>query len=401
MQHTLVAVFDNRSDAQQALEDLVSSGFTRQNARLSEGDTAGQTSVTGDSATSATSATTTADDHSIMGNIRNFFSDVFGADRDEHSRVYSEAINRGHYVLTLTADSEPEVERAADIVERYGPVDIDEKAQEWGSSYTSPDMLSSTTAPRMGAQSQGQSAAYSQQSGGLNQGSLQGGQSDLQSATVQGSQLQGSQQRAATAGDTTAIPVIQEELKVGKRAVERGGVRVYQHVVETPVNESIGLREEHVNVERHAVDRPVTSADINAFQETTIELRETAEEAVVEKSARVVEEVIVGKEVSQRTEQISDTVRRTEVDVQQLTPEDDTYYRSHWNSNYASTGGTYDDYAPAYSYGSTMARSDSYRGRQWDDVETNLRTDWETRNPGSTWDKFKSAVRHGWDRMTS
>lgn len=378
MQHTLVAVFDNRSDAQQALEELVTAGFARQSVRLSEGDTSGQDSLA-DSTRSST-----ADDGSIGSSIRNFFSDIFGTERDEHARVYSEAVNRGHYVLTLTADSEPEVERGADIVERYGPIDIDEKAQEWGSSFTSPDVLRSSSAPQM------QSQSVSQQSGST--GSLQGGQ-----AGVQGSQLQGSQQRA----DTTAIPVYQEELKVGKRTVERGGVRVYQHVVETPVNESIGLREEHVNVERRPVDRPVNPADINAFQESTIELRETAEEAVVEKSARVVEEVIVGKEVTQRQENITDSVRHTEVEIEQLTPEDDNYFRSHWTSNFASAGGTYNDYAPAYSYGSNMARSDLYRGRQWDDVETNLRTDWETRNPGSTWENIKAAVRHGWNRITS
>ncbi len=389
MQHTLVAVFDNRSDAQQALEDLVASGFTRQSARLSEGDTSGQDSLSGSSA-----STTTADDGSFISGIRNFFTDIFGSDRDEHARIYSEAVNRGHYVLTLVAESEPEVERAADIVERYGPIDIDEKSQEWGSSFTSPDMLRSSSAPQM------QSQSFSQQSG--SGASVQGGQVDLQGSQTQGSQLQGSpvqgsQQRA----DTTAIPVYQEELKVGKRTVERGGVRVYQHVVETPVNESIGLREEHVNVERRPVDRPVNPSDINAFQESTIELRETAEEAVVEKSARVVEEVIVGKEVTQRQENITDTVRHTEVDIEQLTPDEDTYYRSHWSSNLASAGGTYDEFAPAYSYGNTMARSDLYRGRQWDDVETNLRTDWETRNPGSTWERMKAAVRHGWERMTS
>jgi uncharacterized protein (TIGR02271 family) len=234
--------------------------------------------------------------------------------------------------------------------------------------------------------------------------SLQGAQSGdtLQgmsgSDSLQGSQYQDSQQRAA---DTQAIPVIQEELKVGKREVQRGGVRIYQRVVETPVNETVGLREEHVNVERHAVDRPVSAADVNAFQETTIELRESAEEAVVEKTARVVEEVVVGKEVTQRQENISDTVRRTEVEVEQLTPQDDAYFRGHYTSNYASAGGTYDQYAPAYSYGSSMARSDQYRGRPWNDVEGSLRTDWESRNPGSTWDNFKAAVRHGWERITS
>lgn len=387
MQHTLVAVFDNRSDAQKALEDLVASGFSRQQAQLSEGDPAGSSLQS--SGTTASTAGTSTSDGSIGSSIKNFFNDIFGSDRTEDAQMYSEAVTRGHYVLTLDADSEPEVERAADIVERYGPVDIDEHAASWNQGAMAGGM-------GMGSTGMQQSASMSQQSQ-LQQG-MQSTQGAMQGSQLQGGQMQGSQQRA---DDTTAIPIIQEELKVGKREVQRGGVRIYQRVVETPVNETVGLREEHVNVERHAVDRPVSPADVNAFQETTIELRETAEEAVVQKSARVVEEVVVGKEVTQRQENISDTVRRTEVEVEQLTPDQDTYFRGHWTSNFADQGGSYDDYAPAYSYGSSMARSEMYRGRPWDEVEPNLRNDWESRYPQSTWEKMKAAVRHGWERITS
>jgi uncharacterized protein (TIGR02271 family) len=196
---------------------------------------------------------------------------------------------------------------------------------------------------------------------------------------------------------------VEEQLKIGKREVERGGVRVYSHIVETPVNESIELREEHVDVQRRAVDQPISAADTTAFREQSIEMRETAEEAVVQKTARVVEEVAISKEVSERQEQIHDTVRHTEVNVERLDgTDDDTYYRNHFQSNYGSAGGAYDDYAPAYSYGSQMRGDTRYSGRQWDSVESDLRTDWETRNAGtgSTWEKMKAAVRHGWDRMT-
>lgn len=410
MQHTLVAVFDNRSDAQQALEELVSSGFSRQSARLSEDDSS---SLTGSSLnytdTSATPGSTIntninatsnqhANDGSIGSSIKNFFSDIFGSDRDDDARLYSNAVNQGHFVLTLTADSEPEVERAADIVERYGPIDIDEHSDKWGGA-TSGALLSGAGSM---SQSQSVSQQYAQDST-LDSGSQMRAE-NLSRDTLgsSSSSLTGSQQRAEVASqDTTAIPVIQEQLAVGKRTVQRGGVRVYSRLIETPVNESVNLREEHVNVERHAVDRPVGSADLDAFKEGTIELRETAEEAVVQKTARVVEEVVVGKTASQRQENITDTVRRTEVEIEQLTPEDDTYYRSHWTSNFGTGGDRYEDYEPAYRYGSSMARSDSYRGRQWDDIEPTLRTDWETRNPGSAWEKFKAAVRHGWDRITT
>lgn len=121
---------------------------------------------------------------------------------------------------------------------------------------------------------------------------------------------------AALQGET-AIPVVEEDLVVGKRTVDQGGVRVFRRVVEIPVEESVSLREEHVTMERRPVDRAVSATDA-AFGDQTIELTETAEEAVIAKHARVVEEVLVGKQTSERVETIHDTVRKTEVEVEQI-----------------------------------------------------------------------------------
>ncbi len=123
--------------------------------------------------------------------------------------------------------------------------------------------------------------------------------------------------------NSTVIPVMEEELVVGKREVDRGGVRVYKRLVEEPVSESINLREEHVVVDRRPVDRAVTDADLRGG-DRVIELTETAEEAVVGKTARVVEEVRIGKEATEHTETVRDTVRHTEVEVEQLGSVDST-----------------------------------------------------------------------------
>lgn len=477
MQHTLVAVFDNRSDAQNAMDELLGAGFSRTDVNLSTADPSGQV----DSTSGATERLSGEHEEGIGASIKHFFTGLFGSDNEEHATRYSAAVTSGRHVVTLTTQSEPEVERAADIIERFGPVDIDERHDLSGPA----SMLgaSALSAGAMGASSAGmqQSSSMSAQSGSLgssmgsgalnqsniddrsslapgalqNQqaasmqrdeddlpypakqdlnddvprgttyqestgnvqssglspasGSLQGtaslqGSSDMSlGGTVQQGNLSGQsmQRDTASLGQTGgAIPAVQEELKVGKRDVQRGGVRVYSRVIETPVDESVSLREEHVNVQRRPVDQPISTSDAAAFKEQSIELRENAEEAVVQKSARVVEEVVVGKDVSQRQENIHDTLRHTEVQVESLG--DDSSFRNDWNSNYASLGGTYDDYAPAYRYGSE-SRS-KYSGRNWDDVENDLRSDWDTRygNSGgpSTWEKFKAAVRHGWDKIT-
>jgi len=374
MQHTLVAVFDNRTDAQSALDGLLASGFSHQDVRLS-----GSASSTGTTAGTATT-TDTDGDAGIGSSIKNFFSNLF-SDDDDNSRAnrYEGAVSSGKHVVTLSADSLSEVERAADIVERFGPVDIDEHSDGVGQAASGSAMASASQSGMQSYSGSVQSAATA------NQGTQSG--ASLQRDTA-----------------TQTIPVVQEELKVGKREVQRGGARIYSRVVETPVNESIGLREEHVDVQRRVVNQPISPEDVTAFKEQTIEMRETAEEALVQKSARIVEEVSIGKQVSERQEQIHDTVRHTEVEVERLgetTTDSDSYYRNHYQSNYATGGGAYDDYSPAYAYGSQMRSQ--YAGRQWDDVETELRSDWDTRNSGgvSTWEKMKAAVRHGWDRMTN
>jgi uncharacterized protein (TIGR02271 family) len=113
------------------------------------------------------------------------------------------------------------------------------------------------------------------------------------------------------------VPVAQEELLVGKREVDRGGVRVYRRTVAEPVQQDVNLHGERVVLEYREVNRPVTDADLRAGTQE-IELVETAEVPVVEKVARVVEEVRVGRVETDRTETIEDTVRHTEVDVQPL-----------------------------------------------------------------------------------
>ena len=114
------------------------------------------------------------------------------------------------------------------------------------------------------------------------------------------------------------VPVVQEELQVNKRAVQGGGVRVVKRVTETPVSEMVTLRDERTTVDRRPVDRAATPADLENFKEGTIEVRDVSEQVVVGKTARVVEEVVVGKEVTEHTEQVSDTVRRTDVEIERV-----------------------------------------------------------------------------------
>ena len=96
--------------------------------------------------------------------------------------------------------------------------------------------------------------------------------------------------------------------------VNRGGTRIRRFVVETPVEEQVTLHDETVVLDR----RPVTDGRLAAdsFSEKTIEMTATAEEPVVGKTARVVEEVGLHKEAADRVETIRDTVRKEQVEVE-------------------------------------------------------------------------------------
>ncbi|HLV79216.1 MAG TPA: YsnF/AvaK domain-containing protein [Chthonomonadaceae bacterium] len=112
------------------------------------------------------------------------------------------------------------------------------------------------------------------------------------------------------------FPVVEEQLQIGKRQVDRGGVRVHTRIEEQPVQKDVNLRQEQVTVERRSVDRPATEADFAAARQGNFEVKETSEEPVVQKQARVVEEVAVGKQVQEHTQRVEDTVRRTDVQVE-------------------------------------------------------------------------------------
>jgi len=111
--------------------------------------------------------------------------------------------------------------------------------------------------------------------------------------------------------------VVEEQIKVGKREVQSGGVRVFVRTTDVPVEQRVTLREERATVTRRPADRPLDESD-RPFESTSFDVLETREEPVVGKTARVVEEVVVGKEARTREETVQDSVRKTDVQVERL-----------------------------------------------------------------------------------
>jgi len=268
MTQTVIGLFDSKTEAQAAMRDLAAAGFAEEHIDFSNRRFAETT----DTATTATETT---------GGIGGFFSSLFG-DTDE-ARNYTTAASDAEAILTIQTDTNERARQIAEILDRNGAIDVEERSTQQQASYA--------------------------QSGGATQNTT--------------TQTAATENRTATTGDMK-IPIIEEELQIGKRAVQGGGVRVRSRVIEKPVEETLRLREEHVVVNRHPVNRAVTDADMSSVRQGDIEITGRAEEAMVSKQARVVEEVEIGKNVTEREEVVSDTVKRTDVEVEEVDTHTDT-----------------------------------------------------------------------------
>lgn len=353
MSHTVVGVFNSNEEAQRARQALIQNGFDDADVVVKSH---AASTVAGDSVTTSTSSETR--DEGFMASVGSFFSNLFGGDDSESTGHYSEAVRRGSSVVTVTVPDEATANRAQTALASCGAMNIDSLADSW------------------------------------RQDGYSGFDASAQPFTSEQVQAERSK----------VIPVVREELEVGKREVDLGAVRVFARTVERPVSETVELREQHAAIDRRPVDRVATPADMNAFQEGTIEIKETAERAVVNKSARVIEEVTVGTASTTKQETVSDTVRNTVVEVERdgdRKARPDSTYQAHFDSSLASNGDRFEDYEPAYTYGSSLRTDQRYASSSnWADVEGNAERDWTSHHPDTPWEKVKGAVQHGWDSMT-
>lgn len=251
-QTSVSALFDSQDDAQRAVDRLIQAGVDMSRIRMDAGST----------------DTTTAQADQGKG-FWDSLGDLFMPDEDRYS--YAEGLSRGGQLVTVSGLASDEYDLVLDILDDEGTVNLDEREASWRSE----------------------------------------GWGGYEASTYATERPAATGQAAAPSGES--IPVVEESLRVGKRETNHGRVRVRAYTVETPVSETIELRDERVELVRTPVDRP---AEVNAdYRERTLEAEERREEAVVSKEARVIEEIGLRKTSDTHQETVSDTVRHTEVEV--------------------------------------------------------------------------------------
>lgn len=119
--------------------------------------------------------------------------------------------------------------------------------------------------------------------------------------------------------DDLLLQLLDEEISIEKRRVRSGGVHVETHLVAEPFEEEVRLRDERVTIDRMKVDRDVTAAEVERFfHDENLEISARAELPVVEKTARITEEVVLKRRADDHDEQIHETVRHMTATVTPL-----------------------------------------------------------------------------------
>jgi uncharacterized protein (TIGR02271 family) len=279
MAEHIVAVFDSEGAAEAAVRDLEQAGISTSAIRRYRSTDASA----GNENSGAISPTM---GHSSTGG---FWAWLLGEEPGAETtrslsldeQAYEQHAQAGKAVISVLVEDDAKIHQAVTLVTAHHPIEMEEQSEE----------LNAESSPETGP-------GYSPH------------------AVLAGSAAESSGVAAEakpSSGTEEVIPLAEENLEIGKRTVDRGTTRVRRYLVERPVERDVVLHGQRVTIERR---RPVeTSVPGYAFEERTDEVRETEEVPVVEKTARVVEEVAIRKEETERTEKVHDTIRREGVEV--------------------------------------------------------------------------------------
>jgi uncharacterized protein (TIGR02271 family) len=226
---------------------------------------------------------------------------------EDEAKHYQDQVGRGKTLVIVRANDDASAQRAADILESSGAEKIAGRETDTDYTLDRPSAFGGETHSRNDEVSELQTLRD-------DRSEVNPGERDInyRTARVDESGVRAAQETFSP--EDRVIPVTEEQLVVGKRAVQSGRVRIYGRVTEKPVEQSVQLHSERVTVDRRAVDRPAVAGDRK--EDVVIEITETKEEPIIGKQERVVEEIVVGKTREEHTETVRDTVRRKDVEVE-------------------------------------------------------------------------------------
>jgi hypothetical protein len=258
--YNLVAIYPTLEEARRVSDRLLAEGVNPADVRLTD---AAMTPGTGDAAMIRETSDVSREPH--------------------HERGFFRYLNENRVAVSVRAVDQHWHDRIIAIMEEFNPIDIDEDGhtvtRERAATGTS--TFAATSSPTAGTTARTDMHTHAR--------------TDMSREREQ------------------VIPVVKEELEVGKRATERR-YRVKTYVVEHPVEKTVTVRDERVEIEH----RPISgrTGDLRMPQEREIEVVERHEEPFAEKRVTGQEEIVVRKEVVERPETVRGTVRETKVEIE-------------------------------------------------------------------------------------
>lgn len=322
MRHTVIGLFDNYAEAENARDTLVRTGFAHTDVELQANPPP------------ATSEHLASGGASVLANIERFLSSLFASGpRTGDAQRYTDAVRRGAVLVCVNAASESHAELASKTLTKLGAVDVGERAPGWEATLADPDAgREHSVLDELGI-------------GGIGGMSASGAVPPVQ----QPGRASVDPLTPAVDEPTPRIPSVDD----AAASVIAAGAAPGSGAV---------LRPDLADTETGGVSRPA------AIHNPVPPLASTPDEFM----------------------------------------EFEEDFRSHYDEQYASDDARYEDYVPAYRYGATLARDMRFRDRAWDEFEPEARLDWEsgdafragTTDDENSWERFKAAVRHGWERVT-
>jgi hypothetical protein len=364
MRHTVIGLFNTYAEAEAARDTLVQTGFARETIELQA-----------NAEPSVGSATDEVAGSGVLANIERFLASLFASGpRAPETARYSEALRRGAVLVVIDAASESHAELARNTLTRLGATDIGERSPDWGNQTGTETAREHSLLDELGI-------------GTPTPGATRG--SEVGTTGV------GSRDTMTSPRTGTTTPPAAGVATPGSAAANAAAAR--SDVTADPLYST-----------------PPRSTDAEPFVPPPLGERPTADplgEPVrdplagdVGRSAIAAGSAPGSGAVMQPSEVVSGTAQPTaglsgQIPNEYLEYEED--FRTHYDEQYAADDSRYEDYVPAYRYGAEIGKDVRYRDRAWDDVEPEARRHWEsTSAENSTWERFKLAVRHGWERVT-
>jgi len=340
MRHTVIGLFDTYAQAEAARDSLVQAGFGRDTIELQANPEPSVGSATDEVASSG-----------VLANIERFLSSLFASGpRAAETARYTEAVRRGAVLVCVNAASEAHADLARNTLVRLGATDIGERAPDWDTPIDETGREHSVL-DELGI------------GGAATPGTPRTSSVSKQAAT-------------AAAADATAYerPATMAEPRY---AVPPGSTDA-EPFVPPPLSERPAM---------DPINEPVTDPLVGDVGRSAIAAGSMPGSGAVMQPSEVVSEA--GQPTAGLGAQMPNEYLEYEED-----------FRAHYDEQYAAENARYEDYVPAYRYGAEIGKDMRYRDQPWDDVEPEARRHWESTSPDSTWERFKLAVRHGWERVT-